>query len=242
MRFFILLFIIFISFKVWGKKAFDDYKNKAEIPEPLYIDLVRGLTAEKGEWEINTLIYHTQGDFNSLNWAPEIEWVMRDGSAIEFELPMVGNDISSYKTAFQQNIYSNEKQTHMQGLQLIYEADVSFKHQEYTAYYILAHRFNHYFSTIGLHGVKGVFESSQKIDLVTNQSFFYNHSREIDLGLEFNYQSGQNFEKYFQVIPQLHLALGTGFKIQFGFGARSVNSMTSPVGTLRIIWENNMNN
>lgn len=239
MRFYLILIVILYWQVAFAKKAFDTYEHKVEIPEPLFIDLVRSLSAEPGEWEINSLFYHTQGNFDSLHWAPELELVLKSGTAVEFELPMVGGKISSYKTAIQQRVYQNSKRNHQQGLQFIYEADNKFYASEATLFYIIAHRFNHYFSIIGLYGLKSIIETYQGLDLLLNQSLFFNYSQEIDFGIEFNYQSGPISPKYWQVVPQLHLAFEDGAKIQFGFGAREQGTRISPMGTFRLIWEFN---
>lgn len=222
-----------------AKEGFDDYKNKTEVPEPLFVDLVRSLSAEYGEWEVNSLFYSMHGNFQQLRWAPEIEFVLKSGTAVEFELPMEGGDLAYYKTAFQQRVFENQSGTHMQGLQLIYESDPKFLHSDVTLYYILAHRFSHTLSTIGLMGVRSILESYQGLEVALNQSFFYNYNRHIDLGLEFNYSSGTVFDRFFQVIPQLHLAFPEGGKIQFGFGMRRELDQYYPISTFRLIWELN---
>lgn len=240
MNIFLWVFILFFSSSAWAnKKAFDEYKSKVEVPEPLYIDLVRSLSAEAGEWEINSLFYHSQGTYGDLKWSPEVEVVIREGSAIEFEFPMKGGNLNSYKLAFQQRIYENKKANGIHGFQFIYEANKRFNKDEGTFYYIVAHRFNHYLSTIGLYGVKSLIKKFEGLEVQLNQSIFYNYSREIDLGIEINYASDKLENKYFQIVPQLHLAFTKGYKIQFGFGALDKDSKVSPVGVLRFIKEFN---
>lgn len=233
------IFIILFSWPSFAKKAFDNYESKVEVPEPLFVDLVRSLNAKNGEWEINSLFYHSQGTYDDFNWAPEIEFVLRAGTAIEFELPIEGGELKNYKTAFQQRIYQNKKRNHLHGLQVIYEADNKFNHSDATLYYIVAHRFNHNLSVIGLYGAKSLLENYQGLEYLFNQSVFYNYSEEIDFGLEYNYSSGQLSNRYWQLIPQLHIAFEGGAKIQFGFGAINTDSTVSPIGTFRLIMEFN---
>lgn len=240
MKYFFTFIILIFGTSVFAKgKAFDEYKTKVEVPEPLFIDLVRSLSAEVGEWEINSLFYHSQGTYDDLNWAPEIELVLYDGTAIEFEFPIEGFDLAHYKFAFQQRVYESKRSKSLHGVQLIYESNKKFDLSESTFYYILAHRFNHHWSAIGLWGFKSLIEGFEGLELQINQSLFYNYSREIDLGLEFNYASGELEGRYFQVVPQLHLAFNHGYKIQFGFGAIDDGSTLSPVGTFRFIKEFN---
>jgi hypothetical protein len=221
------------------KKSFTDYQKKNQVPEPLFVDLVRGLDAQVGEWEINSLFYQTRRSFEQFQWAPEVEFVLRDGLAIEFEFPMVGRKLESYKLGLQQRVYQSPSGHHLQGIQFLYEADPEFRHSDGTLYYIIAQRFNHYFSIIGLYGFRTIMEAYQGLEWDLNQSFFYNYSQEIDFGLEFNYVSGELTPRFFQVVPQLHLAFHNGAIIQFGFGARTTVEGTRPLSTFRLIWEFN---
>lgn len=222
-----------------NNEGFVNYKTNAEVPEPLFIDLVRNLGAVKGEWEINTLMAHSQGYFRDVNWAPEIEWVIKDGSAIEFEFPMQGERLNAYKVAFQQTLFKAPESSTLHGLQWIYETNKEFTHSEGTLFYILAHRLSHELSTIILAGAKSNLEAYKGTAVIWNQSFFYNHSREVDLGLEVNFTSAGLGNKFVQVVPQVHLALKRGYKIQFGWGGREDRGDWGPVGILRIIKEFN---
>lgn len=235
-----LFFALFFVFQSQAQEDFNDYETKVEIPEPLFIDLVRGLGSKRGEWEVNSLMYHGEGGFSEINWAPEIEWAFRDGTAVELELPMHGHSLHSYKLAFQKTVYQNKDNSHLQGLQMIYETNKEFQRSDLTTYYILAHRFSEKWSTITLLGFKTELEQYNGLVKIFNHSSFYNYSREIDLGMEFNYFSQQSFmDQVLQVVPQLHLAMGNGFKVQFGFGGGEDNGRWTPVSMLRVIREFN---
>lgn len=233
-----LLSFLFIAFQVQAQ-GFGEYDTKVEVPEPLFVDLVRGLGSVKGEWEVNSLFYHSQGDFNQMNWAPEVEWAFSDGTAIEFELPIQGSTLKTYKSAFQKRLGSNGRSPTLQGIQVILESDTDFRHGEGTFFYILAHRFNHQISSMTLLGPKVQFDGSQNLQVSINQSLFYNHSEEIDFGLEINYLSSALGERSAQVVPQLHLALERGYKIQAGFGGEDVQGAWSPLAVFRLIREFN---
>lgn len=239
------LWIFFII--LWGAYGaeetdlgFGEYESKLEVPEPLFVDLVRGLNSAKGEWEVNALIAHSQGYFRDVEWAPEIEWVVAKGMALEFEFPMIGDSLHAYKTAFQKTLFGSARDDRTaHGIQLIYEAEKDFHYSEGTIFYILAHRWSHQLSTIILTGTRFQLQSSEDWAFLWNQSFFYNHSREVDLGLEINWTVGKSADQFLQVVPQLHLALGKGYKIQFGWGAREDQGHWSPAGILRVIKELN---
>lgn len=235
----LVVLLLFFCQAGLGRKAFDDYKKENQVPEPLFVDLVRSLDAEQGEWEVNSLFYQRQQGFSEFNWAPEIEFVAQDGLAFEFELPMRGDQLETYKIAGQQRLYRSPSGAHLQGLQLIYEAETDFQSSQGTLYYIVAHRFNHALSVIGLYGIKSTVERFSGLEASLNQSFFYNYSQEIDFGLEINYLSGELSPGYLQAVPQLHLAFREGAKFQFGFGSRFYRDLATPVSTFRLIWEFN---
>lgn len=219
--------------------GFTEYETKIEVPEPLFFDLVRGLSASKGEWEVNTLLHHTEGNFDQLHWAPELEWVFRKNMAFEIELPMMGSSLQNYKAAFQTTLYQDYESASIHGLQFIYEAHKDWRYTEATALYIYAHRFNHEWSMISLMGVRTILEEFHGLAWLFNHSFFYNYSREIDLGLEVNMASKELGHAFKQVVPQVHLTMGERYKLQFGVGGREVDKQWSPVAILRWIREFN---
>lgn len=232
------IFVFFFSL-FSHSEVFDGYDRDVEVPEPLFVDLVRGLHSEKGEWEINSLFSHNEGTYSDLRWAPEIEWAIADGTAIEFELPMIGSQLKAYKFAFQKRLHRSEDRHSLHGVQLLYESERRFDHSDFTFFYILAHRFDFYWSLITISGMRTVLEKYHGVDASLNTTVFYNYSREVDLGLEVNYASDIISERFVQIMPQLHLALRTGWKVQFGFGTREEEHKWSPTSALRIIKEFN---
>lgn len=233
----LILLTIMCSQSLWAAE-FSEYTSKTEVPEPLFIDLVRSLDAKKGEWEINSLFSHSNGSFNDINWAPEVEFVPFNGLGLEFEFPMQGDTLKYYKFAVQKTLNSFNKGKSLHGLQLIYETDVDFKYHDETLFYILAHRFNFHLSSMTLAGFKKSSLSNETI-WSYNQTFFYNYSREVDFGLEFNYFSGDRENRLLQIIPQIHLAFKDGYKIQWGFGSEEIGSQWQPLAVFRLIKEFN---
>ena len=60
-----------------------------EIAEPMVFDLVRPLGARRGELEVNALAQRNlSGPDRNVEWAPEIEYAVADGFAVELELPL----------------------------------------------------------------------------------------------------------------------------------------------------------
>lgn len=100
------LWFLSISICVSCYFGFSQKEESLEIPEPLMFDLVRGLGAKQGGLEINTLVHFPLNDFNGrgVEWAPEIEYALFDGFAVEVEFPFENRDLEAFKLAVQWTI------------------------------------------------------------------------------------------------------------------------------------------
>jgi hypothetical protein len=206
-----------------GLSFHDDYASEAEVPEPLLFDLVRRLGAQQGEFEANVLFRVEEStDLGALRFAPEIEFAVLDGFAVELELPMQGNRVEALKAAVQWTLGSlGPTRQIRQGLQLIAERRLDREELEVTPLYIFGHRLAPAYSYLLIAGVLAeiplAFGRVHWVP-VLNGTFFYNYSREIDLGLEVNLQGVLGSYRDLRILPQLHLLLRTDWKIQMGFG------------------------
>ena len=232
---------LFTGSYLYASTDYSDYRRSSEVPEPLFVDLVRSLDSHKGEFEVNSLFSHSRGRFGEMEWAPEIEWAFRDGTAIELELPMVGDQISKYKVAFQHTLNRNSDSAGRWGLQLLSEQDTSWGENETTLFLIYARRFDFRWSILTMAGPVYESEGGSQLGFTFNQNFFYNYTREIDFGFEVNAWSLSQLRQW-QALPQLHLTLSRSAKIQFGFGAIRPHQgrELEPIVAFRLIYENNV--
>jgi len=106
---------------LFGTSAVAQEVQKLEIPEPLMFDLVRGLGADKGELEINSLADFPLNKVSErfIEWAPEIEYALFDGFAVEFEMPFENGDLEALKFAIQYTFGSSDNHRFIHGLQVI---------------------------------------------------------------------------------------------------------------------------
>ena len=73
-----------------GPAAAAPTQDGPDIPEPMVFDMIRPLTAKRGEVEVNTLVQRDlSGPRGEVEWAPEIEMAVADGFAVELELPLI---------------------------------------------------------------------------------------------------------------------------------------------------------
>lgn len=237
----ITLLLLFVGTTTWAQ---EEIREKVEVPEPLNFDLVRGLGAIKGELEINALAEFPFQNFSNtgIDWAPEIEYALFDGFAVELELPMNNGVLEAYKAAIQYTIgQPNDRFIH--GIQVMAESFVHKNLTELNLLYIPAFRFNEVWSAIGLFGFMLEFgneRAARDYTMVLNASVFANLNKHWVLGLEFNntnttLQKIDNNEMILHVLPQAHYEMPNGLSIQFGIGPKFDQGKTDTSAILRLI-------
>lgn len=214
------------------------------IPEPMIFDLVRPLGAKKGELEINTLVEaRPNRSSEGIRWSPEIEWVIFNGLALEFELPMREIEIDDFKVAMQKTFGRDREKKFIHGWQTIGKYNHHSNSFNLTNLYLCGYRFNSKWSTLLMNGIKNDhIGRSFDISPIANASLFRHIGPNIKLGLETNYAFHQvNLkERYnsFLIIPQAHVELGKNYSIQVGIGLeRYDSSQYAGVLAMRLIKE-----
>jgi hypothetical protein len=185
------------------------------IPEPLSFDLVRGLGAKRGELEVNMLFEAAVGQ--TPHWAPELEWALADGFAVELELPIAGDRLESIKSAAQYTLPRRRQNSFIQGFQQIVEVPLSGEGTELTSLYIAGARFNPVLSVMWMVGPRVTAEPGVPVEALNNLSIFADAHERATVGLETNLAVGLDAVDLL-ILPQLHLQLGRRFRIQLGAG------------------------
>lgn len=235
-----LFLYLITTLSSFASEGYFDYERKVEVPEPLFIDLVRSLDAKKGELEVNSLFTDYSKEPNQLNWAPEIEYTFLDGQSLELELPSQSTRLESYKVAYQLNLTPLTTENGLHGVQVIIESDKKLNHKEATLFHIYAYRVGHNISLLNIMGLKFNSEDTKKRSVLLNTSFFYNYSEDVDFGFETNIESSEQDNQLVQFIPQIHLAFNHGHKIQYGFGRFTKKETEGFVTSFRLIKEFNL--
>ncbi|TNJ43847.1 hypothetical protein KFZ70_07380 [Tamlana fucoidanivorans] len=216
------------------------------IPEPLMFDLVRGLGAKQGELEINSLADFPLNKTSSrkVEWAPEIEYAMFDGFAVELEFPMENFELEAFKAAIQWTIGASKNNQFIHGIQVIAEQYIHDDILELNFLYVPAYRFNEVWSAIGLFGVMietGKDAARKKNTIVLNASLFADVNEHTVVGLELNntnpmIQKIDSNDMELLVLPQVHYEFGSGFATQLGFGPKFAKGSTPEASAvLRVI-------
>jgi len=216
------------------------------IPEPLVFDLVRALGAKKSEVEVNTLAValFPPGEAPSLHWAPEIEWAILDGLAVELELPLMNRELHAIKGAVQYTLPSPAA-SFAHGLQSMGEIYLGHEGGGSTALLYIAGGRSGAWSVLSLTGgrVSTAESSPAPLELLLNPSLFYDVRESLTVGLETNLASDFSGLFELRVVPQLHYQLTERVRVQLGggFGVDSAAERSSarltPLVTTRLILE-----
>ncbi len=239
-----LIFGSVLSFSQAFGQAHEE-NEVVEIPEPLMFDLVRGLGARKGELEINSLVDFPLQNFSErgVEWAPEIEYALFNGFAVELEFPLNNFELEAYKVAVQWTIGDSKNGKFIHGLQVLGEGYIHDDIFELNFLYVPAYRFNHIWSAIALVGLmveSGAESPDQNTTILLNASVFANLKENMVVGVEFNntnpgFQEVDDNEMELLILPQFHYEWPSGLSVQAGLGPRFNDGKTNGSGVLRVI-------
>jgi hypothetical protein len=230
------------------------------IPEPMVFDLVRPLGATRGEMEVNTLgmvplsrktgrvnntpdplgLVRRSPDRQGIEWAPEIEYTIRDGLAVEFELPMENGQLEAYKGASQVTFGTAFNHHFIHGAQAIVQYDLEPKLWTATWLYLAGVRLDKTWSLFGMFGPRheiGPVTGGRKVELLSNLTVFADVTDRVVAGVETNVGQVLGGNTSLLVMPQIHHELGAFWMLQAGAGARFTSGFTLPEIGFRLIRE-----
>lgn len=188
------------------------------IPEPMVFDMIRPLGAQRGELEANTLVQRNlSGPEQTLEWAPEVEYAIVDGFAIEAELPIEGTRIAEYKLGLQGTFGTFAGGKGIHGVQYLGLYDRAAGRWKSTLVYIFGLRLSERWSTLSMIGAGDVtFSGPSNRSLIVNHSTFFDLAAETHVGVEINARRGGSSETL--VMPQAQFALADRLNLQVGLG------------------------
>ena len=208
-----------------------------KIPEPLIFDLMRPLHAKAGELEINAL-----GVFphrRRAHWAPEMEYAIADGVAVEIEFPFENLRYDSTKLGLQFRVGHDARSVH--GVQLLAEKSAQSSETALNALYLFGHRFNDKWSIMSMSGFQALVGREQRPTWkgLQNLSLFHDTSDSLVTGIEVNWAfSRQDFFDELLVMPQIHYKLSNSLTLQSGVGwGRDITDPGRVVYGARLILE-----
>jgi hypothetical protein len=229
------------------------------IPEPMVFDLVRPLGAKRGELEFNTLgripltrkTRRVDGvsdpvsllrrpDRQGIEWAPEIEYVLTDGLAVEVELPMENVSVEAYKAAGQATFGTLWNHRFIHGAQVIAEYSIDPRFWTTTWLYLAGFRIDKTWSVLGMFGPRfehGSPNGRFHKELLSNVTLFADVTDRVVAGVETNFGQALGGHSALLVMPQIHYEVDFHWMIQGGIGVRITSDLTSPEIGFRLIRE-----
>ncbi len=229
--------VAFLFIGLWSPaEAQTDYPD---VPEPMVFDMMRPLGAKRGELEANALATTPlSGSDKTVQWAPEVEYAVADGFAIEGELPFEDGRLVDLKLGLQAafGAFNGGRSAHGGQYLGIYNREA--RHYRSSFAYMLAHRYNARWSSISMAGLGDISFSGGhgRNSAIVNHSLFYDSRDGQVLGLELNYRGGS--DGYVLVMPQIHQRLAEKVNVQAGLGAERPHGGTvRPKAGIRLIRE-----
>ncbi len=221
------------------------YRDGPQIPEPMVFDLVRGLGARQGELEFNVLSLVPLRRGGGYEWAPEVEYAIFDGFAVEFELPIFGTEIEATKYAAQYTFGTAFDDAFIHGTQGIIFHEIESGKLSYTLLYLAGMRLDRRWSLFGMFGFNAGpqpfpfadDEPRRGTDIITNLTAFYEVNDRLLFGVETNLARRITGSGEFLLMPQVHYDFTENWTLQFGVGYRDDNVRRFPELGFRVIWE-----
>lgn len=179
-------------------------------------------------------------DTQGFEWAPEIEYAIRDGLGIEFELPMENERVEALKTAGQATFGTGLHHRFIHGAQTIVQYDLGPKVWTTTLLYLAGFRFSETWSIFGMVGPRtelGGRVSDRRTEFLSNVTLFADVTDRLVAGVETNFSQIINGSTSLLVMPQFHYETGKRWMIQAGAGTRLTQEFTLPEVGFRIIRE-----
>jgi hypothetical protein len=230
----------------WPHNDAIDYEdNIPHIPEPMVFDLVRGLDAKAGEFEFNTLgmvPLRRKQDW-TFTWAPEVEYAITDGFAVELELPMANDHIHAFKAAVQVTFEPVAGLPMAHGAQQIVEYVIEDDVLEMTSLYLVGFRFSHRWSMLAMLGLRNALPMNDNVwrdasaDLIQNTNLFFQVNHSLTFGIETNLTRSMSGDLSLLLAPQMHWNIVEHFKVQLGAGLEYSALDISPYMSSRLITE-----
>lgn len=221
-------------------------RDGPRVPEPMVFDLVRGLGARRGELEFNVLnLVPFRRGGPSYEWAPEVEYAVFDGFAVEYEMPIFDTEIVAHKFAAQYTIGTALDDAFIHGVQGIAFFDTRSGDFIPTLLYLAGLRLDETWSVFGMFGFAvgpQTFPFSDEpprtgTDLITNVSLFADITDRLVLGMETNSSRQLRGSSEFLIMPQVHYQFAERSRAQFGIGMRDdVEGRHAELG-FRVIFE-----
>lgn len=202
------------------------------VPEPMLFDLVRSLSARKGERELGVGV-HQRGE--EVEIGPEFEYVFADGQALELELLSPQQEHRAFKGVYQGMAGRAFGGRVLHGPHLTGGYTPSRQLLESSAVYVGCMRLDPTWSVIAMGGVEAERRGEEnRFGPIANASLFADLHHSLILGLEGTWSQPGATVNRFEVLPQLRWDLDETLHLQAGYGATLEGGQARPLAALRV--------
>ena len=178
-------------------------------------------------------------DTDGIEWAPEIEYAVADGVALEFEVPFENSTLEAWKFAGQLIFGTSADKRFIHGSQVIAEPDVQFEEWQLTFLYLAGVKYNRTWSSMTMLGARPQIEEGRGTDFVDgifNHTVFANLNDHTTFGFETNFTFRNPTRTSALLMPQFDVECTDNVEIQFGVGVGFSDEGTEPLAGLRAIY------
>ena len=218
----------------------EEQHDKLEIPEPMVFDLVHGLGVEKGAFEANVLALFPLNDTSDrdIGWAPEVEYAIADGIALEFELAFEDSEFEAWKVASQFTFGESAEKRRIHGSQFIVEKFDGLDIWELTGLYLVGKEFRDDLSMLAMAGLRATTggDVSDHEEVLVNFSVFREVDHRLVFGLESDLAIDLDDDWELELYPQLHFELSEFLELQLTVGAEIDDDDTDFSAGFRFIY------
>jgi hypothetical protein len=171
-------------------------------------------------------------------WAPEVEYAVVDGFALELELPFEGSELEAYKLAAQATFGTAFRDRYIHGTQLIAEYFDDRRLWELSLLYLAGGRLSDTWSVLVMLGgrTEAGDEGGNDSEALVNVNVFADLGPRLTIGLETDYAGGLAGRSETLLMPQVHWEATDHFMIQGGLGALLTPDESEARAALRLIY------
>ena len=231
-----------IALSIPGLARADGSAHAIHVPEPMVFDLVHSLGVEKGAFEANALVLFPTNDSGDrpIDWAPEVEYAVADGIALEFELDYEDSDLEAYKFAAQFMFGEALDGRMIHGSQFIVERFDDDDIWEWTGLYLAGMAFENDWSALAMLGLRtdSGDDAHGHDEILANISVFKQLSHRWVFGLESDFAIDIDDDTSVLLAPQFHYEINDVLEIQLTVGAEYDNSDWDGFAGFRFIYAN----
>lgn len=208
----------------------------ANIPEPLYYDMIGGLDARPGEIELNVLVESRGGAFRG---GYEIEYTFVRGIGLEIDLNASSSGIEGWQANFEFTLPTSRSSPFQHGVLLGNEyllGNPQTPAGRTSGVYVAAVRLSQRWTALTMLGGRATAVRRGRTHLggIWNPSLFFDATNRVTVGLEMNSVLDEDGTTDLVLMPQAHWQPAKAWRLQLGTGLRIDETGSSMLSVLRL--------